>query len=82
MVSQELGSWRTTAIILLTISLTILIVQRTNWAFLDPVFEVCIFHIPAILAVGIYFYVSKNRKNFELQTKSNTTAPTTLEINT
>lgn len=82
MVPQELGSWRTTAIILLTTSLTILIIQRTTWAFLDPVFEICIFHIPAILSVGVYFYMNKNRKNFELQTKPNTNAPTTPDVNT
>jgi hypothetical protein len=61
MISQELGSWRTTAIILVTISLTILIIQRTTWAFLDPVFEICIFHIPAVLAVGVYLHVNKKR---------------------
>jgi hypothetical protein len=82
MVSQEISSWRTTAVILLSISLTILLIQRTTWAFLDPVFEICIFHIPAISAVGVYFYMSKNQKTFELQTKTNSTTPTTPEINT
>jgi hypothetical protein len=24
--------------------------------FLDPIFEICIFHVPAILAVSIYLY--------------------------
>jgi hypothetical protein len=82
MVSQEISSWRTTAIILLTISITILVIQRTPLAFLDPVFEICIFHIPAISAVGVYFYMSKNQKTFELQTKTNPIPPTTSEINT
>jgi hypothetical protein len=27
--------------------------------FLDVVFEVCIFHVPAILAVGVYLYVRR-----------------------
>jgi hypothetical protein len=82
MASQEVSSWRTAAIILLTISLTILVIQRTAWAFLDPVFEICIFHIPAILAVVVYFYMSKNQKTFDLQTKSNSTTPTTPQVNT
>ncbi len=70
MVSQELSSWKMAAIMLTTISITILIIQRTSWAFLDPIFEICIFHIPAILAIGVYFYQIKNSKAFNLQTNS------------
>lgn len=54
--TEDLVSWRNTAIIMGIISLTIFAVQRSSLMFLDPIFEVCIFHVPAILAVSVYLY--------------------------
>lgn len=39
---------------MLTISLVIFLIQRFVFTFLDPIFETCIFHIPAIMASIIY----------------------------
>lgn len=52
--SGEKESWRTTAIILTTVSLIIGLIQRTGYMFLDPKFEVCVFHVPTVLSLIIY----------------------------
>jgi hypothetical protein len=56
---SELESWKITVIILVFIAIGIFAVQRSSYMFLDPVFELCIFHIPAMMSVGIYFYLRK-----------------------
>jgi len=56
---SELESWKITAIILGFIAIGIFAVQRSRYMFLDPIFELCIFHIPAMMSVGIYFYLRK-----------------------
>lgn len=50
----EKKSWRTTVTVLIAISLVIGIIQRTGFMFLDPKFEVCIFHLPTIVSIIIY----------------------------
>ena len=50
----EKKSWRTTVMVLIAISLVIGLIQRTDYMFLDPKFEVCIFHLPTILSLIIY----------------------------
>jgi len=50
----EKESWRTTVIVLTAISLIIGLMQRTSYMFLDPTFEVCVFHVPTILSLIIY----------------------------
>ena len=50
----EKKSWRTTVMVLIAISLVIGLIQRTDYMFLDPKFEVCIFHLPTILSLLIY----------------------------
>ena len=52
--SGEKESWRTTAIVLTAISLVVGLIQRTGYMFLDPKFELCIFHIPTVLSLIIY----------------------------
>ena len=52
--SGEKESWRTTVIVLGAVSLIIGIIQRTGYRFLDPKFELCVFHIPSILSLVIY----------------------------
>ncbi len=55
----DLESWKLTAIILGVISIVMFIVQRSSYMFLDVIFEICIFHVPAILAVGVYLYLRR-----------------------
>ena len=50
----EKESWRTTVMVMMAISLVIGLIQRTGYMFLDPKFEVCIFHLPTILSLIIY----------------------------
>jgi uncharacterized membrane protein len=50
----EKESWRTTIMVLMAISLVIGLIQRTGFMFLDPKFEVCVFHLPTILSLIIY----------------------------
>ena len=50
----EKESWRTTVMVLMAISLIIGLIQRTSYRFLDPKFEVCVFHVPTILSLIIY----------------------------
>jgi O-antigen ligase len=52
--SSELASWRIAAYLLIALSSTIFIIQRFIFSFLDPIFELCIFHIPALVASLTY----------------------------
>jgi hypothetical protein len=51
---SEAGAWRTTAAVMLAVSTAVFLIQRFVAMFLDPVFEVCIFHLPAMVSVVIY----------------------------
>ncbi len=55
----DLDSWKLTAIILGIISIAMFVVQRSSWMFLDVTFEVCIFHVPALIAVGVYLWLRR-----------------------
>ncbi len=57
MVERE--SWRITTLLLVTLSIVVFLVQRTSWALFDTVFEVNIFHIPALFsaALNVKFWV-------------------------
>ena len=50
----EKESWRTTVMVLMAVSLIIGFIQRTSYMFLDPKFELCVFHVPTILSLIIY----------------------------
>ena len=52
--SSELPSWRIAAYLLVALSSTTFIIQRFIFPFLDPIFELCIFHIPALVASLTY----------------------------
>ena len=54
---NEASTWRVTALMMGVISITIFLIQRSRFMFLDPVFEFAIFHIPAILALNYYIVV-------------------------
>ena len=51
MVEKE--SWRLTTLLLVALSFAVFLVQRTSWAVFDTVFEVCIFHIPALFSAAL-----------------------------
>ena len=51
---SEKTVWRITAYLLLAVSIVIGVIQRTQYQFLDELFEVFIFHIPTVLAFVIY----------------------------
>jgi hypothetical protein len=51
MVERE--SWRLTTLLLVTLSIVVFLVQRTSWALFDTVFEVSIFHIPALFSAAL-----------------------------
>ena len=51
---SDVNSWRKTTYALVAISLLIFLVQRTSWAIFDTIFEVCIFHIPALASSILY----------------------------
>ncbi len=38
---------------LVTLSIVVFLVQRTSWALFDTVFEVSIFHIPALFSAAL-----------------------------
>jgi len=50
----EAESWRTTATVMLAVSAAVFLIQRFVVMFLDPIFEACIFHLSALIAVAIY----------------------------
>jgi hypothetical protein len=51
MVDRE--SWRLTTLLLVTLSIIVFLVQRTSWAVFDTVFEISIFHIPALFSAAL-----------------------------
>lgn len=59
--SGEQESWRTTCIILVLVSAVIGLVQRSSYQFLDPVFEVSIFHVPTVISIIVYYYVKRKQ---------------------
>ena len=56
---SEKRSWRTTAIVMTLISIIIGVIQRTNYMFLDPKFEICVFHVPTVISLIIYSSLPK-----------------------
>jgi len=47
------ASWRLTTLLLVALSVVVFLVQRSSWAVFDTVFEVCIFHIPALFSAAL-----------------------------
>ena len=50
----EYDIWRTATQVLAVVAIAVGIIQRTQYMFLDVLFEVCIFHVPAITSLIIY----------------------------
>lgn len=57
--AKDIKTWKSTVIILGIISIVMFVIQRSNYMFLDVFFELCIFHIPAIISVGVYTYLKR-----------------------
>jgi hypothetical protein len=55
----DIESWKMTAIVLVIVSIAMFAIQRSSYMFLDTTFEVCIFHVPAVIAVGVYVYLKR-----------------------
>ena len=53
----NVSSWRATTYVMLALSLGVFLIQRTSYAVFDLVFEVCIFHIPALVCAIIYLRI-------------------------
>lgn len=49
--------------VMMAISLVIGLIQRTGYMFLDPKFEVCVFHVPTILSLIIYSRLPESSNN-------------------
>jgi hypothetical protein len=59
--SLELESWRKTCTVLVAVSLILGLIQRTSYRFLDPTFEVSIFHVTTILSLIIYYSLTRRQ---------------------
>lgn len=53
----NVSSWRATTYVMVALSLGIFLIQRTSYALFDLIFEVCIFHIPALVCAMIYIRI-------------------------
>ena len=51
---SEYDIWRTATQVLVVVAVVVGILQRTQYRFLDVLFEVCVFHVPAITSLVIY----------------------------
>lgn len=59
--SLELESWRKACTVLVVVSLILGLIQRTSYRFLDPTFEVSIFHVTTILSLVIYYSLTRRQ---------------------
>ncbi len=50
-------SWMIASLTLLSISSAVFLIQRLYFTFLDPIFEVCIFHLPTLISVLIFLRI-------------------------
>lgn len=54
---SELRLWMITVTVMIFISTIVFILQRVIGLFPDPIFELCIFHLPTIVAIIIYLKI-------------------------
>jgi len=47
------SDWEATMVVMLLISIAVFTLQRAL-GIMDPIFEVCIFHLPALLSLLLY----------------------------
>ncbi len=53
---DELATWRNAAIVVVLLAGFVFLAQHFVRRFFDPVFEICIFYVPAFASVILYFY--------------------------
>jgi hypothetical protein len=70
--ATDIGSWKTTAILLGIVSIMMFAIQRSNYMFLDPIFELCIFHLPTIIAIGVYVYLRRKAPTLIIEDEKST----------
>ncbi len=51
---SDIELWRRTTYALIVMSSAFFLLQRTSWAMFDPIFELCIFHIPTVFSALFY----------------------------
>ena len=56
----DVGSWRATTYVMLALSISVFLIQRTSYAVFDLAFEACIFHIPALACAVIYLRILRH----------------------
>jgi hypothetical protein len=61
--NTDAESWRTTTYVLLLISTAVFLLQRSSWAMFETVFEVCVFHLTALVCALIYLKIRGNTEN-------------------
>ena len=60
MLKEDEKQWFLTVLVLSSISITLFVIQRTRYQFLEPIFEFSIFHLSAIISV-VYYFTRKDR---------------------
>jgi hypothetical protein len=60
MLKEDDKQWWLTVLVLSSISITLFVIQRTRYQFLEPIFEFSIFHLSTIISV-IYYLTRKVR---------------------
>jgi hypothetical protein len=58
----ELKAWRLATVFITISAAAVFLVQRLAGPFLDLIFEICIFYIPAFTIVGLFLYFRKKLK--------------------
>jgi hypothetical protein len=58
----ELKAWRLATVFIIISAAAVFLVQRLAGPFLDLIFEICIFYIPAFTIVGLFLYFRKKLK--------------------
>ncbi len=64
---KDVDSWRTTAIILVSIAAILFLIERLWQPLLDPMFEVFIFDVPAAFSVIVYFWLRRKGDSVDKQ---------------
>ncbi len=52
--TDELATWRNASMVVVLVAALVFLVQFFGHRFFDPVFEICIFYVPAFVSVILY----------------------------
>lgn len=59
----ELKSLRSATLVLAILSIGVFLMQRFIVTIFDPTFEICIFHLSALVSLAAYLWRRRNLKN-------------------